>query len=219
MRVSVRGAWEIGSTLIVVIAAVAMSVFYFHDRKVFGSRENASNSTFTSWEDWEEWDGVANRIGRPDASTVIAVFSDFNCPFCRVLVPVLDSVALHFSDKIALDHYHFPLSRHELAVPSAVAVECADRQAKFNEMYHELFSQMDSIGVKPFPEIATDAGVPDRLAFERCVEAPMEEFPKISAARNLGMRLGVRTPTIWINGTVYLGERSFDAFRKHLDGV
>ena len=148
---------------------------------------------------------------------VVAVFSDFNYPFCRDLAPVLDSIALRFPSEVALEHYHFPLNCHEMAVPSAIASECAGRQGKFGEMYHELFSQMDSIGTKPFSEIASDAGIPNRSSFERCIESPMEDFPKISQSRELGLRLGVRsTPTVWVNGTVYLGERSFAALRDRI---
>jgi len=148
---------------------------------------------------------------------VIATFMDFTCPYCRSLVPVLDSVLSAFPADVAVDFHHFPLDSHEFAVPGAVAAECAHRQGRFGHMYHVLYDQMESIGMKQWREFAADAGIPDVAAFERCIQLPVDSFLRIGAGRALGESIGVvGTPTIWVNGRQHSG-RSVEAFRARAD--
>ena len=82
-------------------------------------------------------------------------------------------------------------------------------------MYRLLFSQMDSIGSKDWLAFAEEADVPDLSTFSECFESPVEGFPRIQAGRSLGERIGVTgTPKIWINGTLFRGERTLNGFRE-----
>lgn len=206
------GIWEVISTAVVTVAAVTMLTLYLHDRQRVASPSDVAP---TSADDWRDWGESGIRMGSDGATMVIATFSDFSCPFCRDLVPVLDSLGAEYPGKVAIEHHHFPLKRHEFAVPSAIAAECADRQGRFDEMYYTLFLQMDSIGLKSWDGLAADAGIPDMTRFQQCIRSSEEGFPRIAAGRSLGARIGVRsTPTIWINGQLFQGERSLAALRR-----
>ena len=145
MQMTARGVWEFISTTIVAAAAITMLLLYVHDRRQPGP---ASGSAQVFVDDWEEWDDSAIRMGPEGATLVIASFMDFTCPFCRNLVPVFDSLRAEFGREVAVDFHHFPLYGHRFAGPAAAAADCAHRQGRFAEMYHTLFSQVDSFGSK-----------------------------------------------------------------------
>lgn len=207
MSITKRDIWELSSTAIVVVAAVSMLSVYLYDRT------RAADSRQRYEPDWQDWAETGIRIGPDDATMVIATFVDFRCPYCRTLAPVLDSVVAEFRGHVAVEVHHFPLPSHELAVPTAIAAECAHQQGRFSQMYHALYDQMDSVGIKPWRAIAADAEIVDIPAFEACMQLPAERFRRIAAGRALGERIGITgTPTVYVNGTL-TRQRSFAAFR------
>jgi protein-disulfide isomerase len=144
---------------------------------------------------------------------VVATFMDFTCPFCRDLVPVLDSLRTEFGERVAIEFHFFPLFGHQHAGPAAAAADCAHDQGFFYEMYHALFTQADSFGTKPWGVLATEAGVPDVEKFGKCIRKSPKTFDRIYAGKELGRRIGVNgTPEVWVNGQLFLG-RNLAAFR------
>ncbi|MEX0891249.1 MAG: thioredoxin domain-containing protein [Gemmatimonadota bacterium] len=203
-----RDIWEIASTAIITISVIGMLGMYLYDR-----RSRVTGSPEQHEPDWQTWAETGIRIGPDNAGMVIAQFVDFRCPYCSGFAPVLDSVLAAFDGEVALEIHHFPLASHELAVPTAVAAECADRQGKFRQMYNTLYEQMDSVGRKTWRELAADAEIGDIPAFEACIQLPAEQFSRIAAGRALGERIGITgTPTIYVNGTLSR-ERSFVGFQ------
>jgi len=77
-----------------------------------------------------------------DAEITILEYSDFECPGCGAIAPVL-SQFLEENPNIRLIYRHFPLSFHEKAVLTAEAAEAAGVQGKFWEMHDLLFAQKD----------------------------------------------------------------------------
>jgi protein-disulfide isomerase len=209
-----REAWDIVSTTIVATAAVAMLAFYLHDRRQGVSLSESSRPYVEGWRDWGD-SGI--RMGAASAPMVVAVFLDFTCPHCRHLVSLLDSLSSEYPGQVAVEVHHFPLRGRELAVPSAIAAECAHDQGRFSGMYHTLFSQMDSIGSKGWASMARDAGVSNLALFEACIQSPADSFPRIAAGRVLGESIGVRgTPSVWVNGESFQ-TRALGAFKAKAD--
>ena len=202
-----RTIMETAATMLVTAAAVVVASVYVHGQLAEGSPSRGKVDD-GEIEHWQEDTALGIRVGPADARMVVTEFMDFTCPFCAMVVPVVDSLLAHYPADVALVFQHFPLDR-PLSGPSAVAVECADRQGRFESVYRLLFAQQDSLGTKNWVTFAEEAGIPDLTAFEECVALPADSFPRIDAGRKLGERRNVTgTPTLFVNGR-RLGARSF----------
>ena len=73
-----------------------------------------------------------------DAELTIYEYSDFQCPGCGALAPVLQQF-LDDNPEVRLVYRHFPLDFHEHAFITAEAAEAAGAQGKFWEMHDMIF--------------------------------------------------------------------------------
>ncbi|HSV86810.1 MAG TPA: peptidylprolyl isomerase [Levilinea sp.] len=80
-------------------------------------------------------------FGPPAAAVTILEYSDFQCPYCAQLEPVLAQLRSDFPDDVRVVFRHFPLSFHSNAFAAAQAVEAAGVQGKFEEMKKVVFAQ------------------------------------------------------------------------------
>jgi len=78
--------------------------------------------------------------GKPDAPVTIAVFSDFQCPYCARFAATMKEVMPAEADKVRLVFHNFPLSMHPWARPAAEAAACAKEQG--NEYFWPLHDFM-----------------------------------------------------------------------------
>ncbi|HEX8636729.1 MAG TPA: thioredoxin domain-containing protein, partial [Pyrinomonadaceae bacterium] len=70
--------------------------------------------------------------GKATAPVTIVMFSDFQCPACAGVHPVLKKVLTEYADKVRFVVRDFPLtSIHENAFSAALAANAAHRQGKF----------------------------------------------------------------------------------------
>lgn len=147
--------------------------------------------------DWRAYASAGLRDGPTDARVQIVEFADFQCPYCRSASRHLDSLLSVHSREVALIYRHYPI--HRYAHDAAVAAECAAKQGRFPALRRLLFATPESIGIKPWPTFARDAGVPNANAFQRCLTTPEVEtaVARDSAAAE---RLRIEgTPTFLIN--------------------
>jgi protein-disulfide isomerase len=100
----------------------------------------------------------------------------------------------------AVLYRHWPLERHRFAEPAARASECAGIQGRFEQMHDSLFSMQAKLGVIPWSELASGAGVKDLRAFEQCMASdsvPGSILADAIAAKRLGAR---GTPAVVVSG-------------------
>ena len=142
--------------------------------------------------------------GNPDATVVLAEYSDFQCPACAAAVPVVkDLLELH-GDEIRFEYKHFPLQTHPFAVPAAVAAEAAGQQGKFFEMHDLIFEHQTqwSRSANPrafFIQYAEELEL-DMDQFRRQLGSSMLE-DKVRAELTEAMTAGYRsTPTFVLDG-------------------
>lgn len=86
----------------------------------------------------------------PDSATVtFTEYSDFQCPYCALLAPVLAQIQNEYPQDVRIVYRHFPLvSIHDKAALSAQAAEAAGKQGKFWEMHDLLFElQTEWVGL------------------------------------------------------------------------
>jgi len=69
--------------------------------------------------------------GPPSARVEIVEFSDFQCPYCKRVVPILKQLMAKYGDQVKLVWKDFPLPNHPDARPAAEAAQCARDQGKF----------------------------------------------------------------------------------------
>jgi predicted DsbA family dithiol-disulfide isomerase len=77
--------------------------------------------------------------GKADAPVTLIVFSDFECPWCGRLEPVLDQLLNNNKEKLRIVFKHLPLPMHPHAEPAALAAIAAQKQDKFWQMHDALF--------------------------------------------------------------------------------
>lgn len=149
--------------------------------------------------DWSSAKPHGIRVG-PDATPITTLeFTDFECPYCRQTHKSLDSLRKAKSTLVSWVFVHFPLTMHRFARPAANVAECAGHQRKFDAMQALLFDKQDSLGLKSWGSYASEIGIADTIAFDRCVRT--ERFSRIDSGIAVGGRPKVDgTPTMFING-------------------
>ncbi|HEV7589890.1 MAG TPA: thioredoxin domain-containing protein [Longimicrobium sp.] len=166
--------------------------------------------------DWRRYAAQGHRSGPAGAPVDIVVFSDFQCPACRMLAGYLDAIRLEFPDQVAVVRRHAPLPIHQYAVAAAQASECAARQDRFDQFHDALFQAQASIGTAPWSRFAAVAGVPDQPAFDACMAetAPVAALQRDTMdARALKLH---STPTWMVNGVLFRGTPPMDTIRAYV---
>ncbi|SHJ19563.1 Thioredoxin [Malonomonas rubra DSM 5091] len=149
-------------------------------------------------------------LGPENAPVTIAVFDDFECPYCAKAVPLIKQVVNAYKDKVKLVYKHFPLGMHKNARAAAIASMAAQEQGKFWPYHDLLFANYNKLNSKKFTELAKDAGL-DLVKFAADRKDPRLQ-QRLQLDQEEGRRIGVRgTPTIFVNGR-RLPQRSRQAF-------
>src|SRR6476646_2807628 len=79
--------------------------------------------------------------GDAKAPVTIVEFTDFQCPSCAALQPILEEVLKAYGDKVRLVVRDFPLTMHANARKAAEAADAANAQGKFFEYAALLFKR------------------------------------------------------------------------------
>lgn len=141
-------------------------------------------------------------LGKEDAPVAVVVFSDFQCPYCSRIKPVLDEVLKKNPETVKVVFKHFPLtSIHQEAEPAAKAAIAAQEQGKFWPMHDALFAAASSGGLNSagMEKAAADLGL-DMAKFKADMnsEAIKQKLDKdVNAAR---MAEVSGTPSLFVNG-------------------
>jgi protein-disulfide isomerase len=153
--------------------------------------------------------------GEESAPVTIAVYDDFECPYCAKLVPLLKQVVNKYPGRVKLAFKNFPLSNHRNARNAALTALAADRQGKFWEVHDLLFENHKSLNPKKIDDLAAQTGLDmEQLKKDR---ADPQLNALITGDINEGSAIGVRgTPTVFINGRL-LQERSMAGFSRLIE--
>jgi protein-disulfide isomerase len=153
--------------------------------------------------------------GAANAPVTIVEFTDFQCPACAAMHPVLDEVLRSYGDKVRFVVRDFPLNQHENARKAAEAANAANAQGKFFEYIAVLFQHQKALDVASLKKYASDLGL-DRAKFDAALDRGVYAA-EVKHDIDDGEIYGVgSTPTIFING-VQLRTLSADGLREAID--
>jgi formate-nitrite transporter family protein len=156
-------------------------------------------------------DGTRDHIqGSIDAPITLLEYGDFECPVCGETYPVIKSIQESLGENLCFAFRHFPLANvHPRAPRAAEAAEAAGGQQRFWEMHDILFENQQALEDDDLVEYAAILHLDvDRFADE--LEVGVHRSRVLEDFRS-GVRGGVNgTPTFFINGERYDGERGLD---------
>lgn len=142
------------------------------------------------------------------AAVSLVEYGDFECPYCRTALDIVNGLQDALGDQLSFTFRHFPMRDvHPHAQHAAEIAEAAAAQGHFWEMHDRLFTGQDALDdtslVRYAREMDLDADV---LAEELSSHA---YAPRIEEQRQSGIACGVTsTPTFFIDGMRYDGSVS-----------
>ncbi len=166
--------------------------------------------------------------GNADGPVTIAVFEDFQCPFCATLTNNLHS-ALDGRDDVKLVWFHFPMhkacndagiakSMHPWACGAAIASVCADNQGKFWEFHDRTYANQAHLKPADLRGHAVALKL-DMAAYDACIRTP-EPIAKVKADSVIGGTVKVTgTPAFFVNGHRFSGGQPTEVITAIIEAV
>ena len=166
-------------------------------------------------------------VGAPRLGTgavMVVEFADFQCPACAVVGPMLQQMAE--AGEMTLVFRHFPLTTiHANADASARAAEAAEGQGAFYAFAEALYARQgewSNLGAAEadayFAALAGELGLDVEAWRSAYRSAEVRSAVQADASAAMGLNLP-GTPTIYIGGELYKGERSVAGFRAAIAGA
>lgn len=154
-------------------------------------------------------------IGPSGAPVTIVEFTDFQCPACAAMHPVLEEALKTYGDRVRFVVRDFPLQQHEWARKAAEAANAAKAQGKFFEYAALLFQRQKALDVPSLKKYASELGL-DRVKFDAELDKGVYAA-EVKHDMDDGEIYGVgSTPSIFING-VLLKTLSAEGLRAAID--
>lgn len=154
--------------------------------------------------------------GTATAPVTVVMFTDFQCPACAAVYPLLQEVLAGSGDKARFVVRDFPLVQiHANAFRAAEAASAAHAQGKFFEYTEILYRNQDNLDDKSLAAYAAQAGLDaKRFAADLASGKFAAEIKKDIAD---GAALGLSsTPTVFVNG-VKVRTLAAKNFRQAID--
>lgn len=159
-------------------------------------------------------------LGKSDAKVRVYLFSDFQCPYCKMFWKTVRDTVKAYPDQVALAYKHLPLSFHAQAENAALASSCAQEQEKFWEYADKLYVAQsewgNSTGTQKFKDYAKDLKL-NAVQFGKCLDDKKYQ-DKIDADKNEANNFGISgTPAIFINSQFKNGVISAEDLKAAID--
>ena len=142
----------------------------------------------------------------PDAKVTVTEFLDFECEYCGMLYPAMEEMREKYDGQVSFVVRYFLIQSHTNTLTSALAVEAAGQQGRFEDMYNKMFQNQSQWGESDvdksdlFRTYAQEIGL-DMEAYDAAIADPKSE-ERVMFDFEGGQALGVTgTPTVFINDT------------------
>jgi protein-disulfide isomerase len=153
--------------------------------------------------------------GSAMAPVTIVEFTDFQCPACAAMQPILEEVMKTYGARVKLVVRDFPLAMHANARKAAEAANAANAQGKFFEYTDLLFKRQDALDVPSLKKYASELGL-NRVQFDAALDGG-KYAAEIRHDIDDGELYGIdSTPALFVNGMA-VTEMSSDALRAAIE--
>lgn len=158
--------------------------------------------------------------GPADAKVKVVVFSDFQCPYCKVFYASLRDTMKAYPDNVLFDFKELPLDIHPQADSAALASKCAQEQGKFWEYADKLYTTQTEWGAAttaaPFKTYAAALGL-NSAQFNQCLDSKKYQN-ELDASKQEATDLGISgTPAIFVNDQFEAGAVTADQLKADID--
>jgi protein-disulfide isomerase len=138
-------------------------------------------------------------LGAPDAPATIIEWADFQCPFCKLVYPMLDDIVRRFDGQARVVYKFYPLASHPQGEIAARAAVAAANQGKFWEMHHVMFDNQERLEQSDLERYAGQLKLDINKFRDDLVSE--ETAARIEKDKKQADELGLEgTPFIFING-------------------
>ncbi len=144
--------------------------------------------------------------GSASSRVTVVEFTDYQCPWCARVFPVLQKLGSEYGNDVAIVPRHLPLDFHANAVAAGHAIEAAHAQGALARMSTIVYERQEAWKALPpsdaaaaFASYATEVGLdPARFAADFAAPATATAVSDDKAAAT---KLSIRgTPTILVQG-------------------
>ncbi len=160
--------------------------------------------------------------GAADAKVKVVVFSDFQCPYCKIFHKALDDAIKNYGDKVQFDYKFLPLTDvHPQAGSAALAATCALEQGKFWEYADKLYADQTVWGgmkdTNKFKEYARNLKL-DVAKFNQCLDSKKYQN-MLDDDKKEADSFGISgTPGVFVDDQFQEGAVSYDQLKAAIDG-
>ena len=167
---------------------------------------------------------TGNSLGAEAAPVTVEVWSDFQCPYCRIFAQGAQRQLIQTSvaqGRAKLVHRSFAFLGPESEL-AAQAADCAGEQGRFFDYHDKLFAEQKGENKGAYAKdnlkrFAVQLGLAP--SFDACLESG-RYAADVRSEREAGQQKGVRaTPTIFVNGQKFEGALSFEELRRAVDAA
>jgi protein-disulfide isomerase len=150
--------------------------------------------------------------GPATAPVTLVEYGDYECPYCRAAVPIVQELQRLLGEQLRYVFRHFPLTgSHPHAQQAAEVAEAAAVQGRFFEMHASLFENHEALEEDHLVRYAADLGL-DTARIRRELAAHAHAG-RVREDFESGLAGGVRgTPTFYLDDVRYdgiIGMRQF----------
>jgi len=161
-------------------------------------------------------------VGPDNAKVTVRIYSDFECPACKIAEPALRQTIDAYKDRVKFVWNDFPLTElHANARSAAVAARCTQEQGNFWDYAHRLYDLQEAWTKLPSPNeyfisLAKDLGLmQDRFAKCQFSDLALSKVKQdVQEAQSMGLD---STPTFFIGRIRYDGVIQGAEWKNALD--
>jgi protein-disulfide isomerase len=147
--------------------------------------------------------GFGPPLGDPKAPVTVVEFSDFTCPYCQLMRPVLEKFVADRPGRLKLHYKPFPIEAHPHAVEAAQAAEWAREQGIFWTFHDLLFERPHALSTDDLAAYAREAGKDD-ADLRAALETGRYRY-KVEGSQAEGRSAGLRgTPSLYFGGRLHV---------------